>query len=100
MAFSPLPTTQLDDDEDIVDGKKSRSKVRQLIDDDDDDDISDGQRPEPIGSGSTLQESEEEEEQGDNEELVDYKKQLFEMEAEESGQSTDHALLFYHGYRF
>ena len=88
MAFSPLPPTQLDDDEDIVDGKTSRSKVRQLLDDEDD------EQPEPVTSGSTLEESEqeeEEEEQDDNEELVDYKKQLFEMEAEESGRYFDHA---------
>lgn len=68
MAFSPLPPTQFDNDEEEDLEPRTKTKVRQLIDDDDDQD-------------------EEEEEEEDNEELVDYKKQLFEMEAEESGET-------------
>lgn len=77
MAFSPLPPTQIEeeDEEPITDVR--RTKVRQLIDDDDED--------------ADIEEVEEEAEEGDddNEELVDYKKQLFEMEAEESGSEID-----------
>lgn len=80
MAFSPLPPTQIEeeDEEPITDVR--RTKVRQVIDDDDEDaDIEE------------VEEEAEEEEEGDddNEELVDYKKQLFEMEAEESGSEID-----------
>ena len=65
MSFSPLPTTQIDD-EDIV---MRKTKVRQLS-----------------GRWTMDDEEESEEEEEVNEELVDYKKQLFEMEVEESGE--------------
>ncbi|CAF5004682.1 unnamed protein product, partial [Rotaria socialis] len=60
-----------------------RPKVRQLIDDDDEDQTVSNKQS---SSGSNNVEEEEEDEDGfeDNEELVDFKKQLFEMEAEES----------------
>ncbi|CAF4013097.1 unnamed protein product, partial [Adineta steineri] len=94
MAFSPLPPTQIEE-EDEEDIGVRRPKVRQLIDDDDEDDSN-----KQLNSGSNnVEESEDEEEvedneeqeeeTGDNEELVDYKKQLFEMEAEESGSEVD-----------
>lgn len=79
MAFSPLPPTQIEEeDEPITDVR--RTKVRQLIDDDDEDE-----------ENGSIEEEEGEGEEGDddNEELVDYKKQLFEMEAEESGSEID-----------
>ena len=77
MAFSPLPPTQFDNDEEEDLEPRTKSKVRQLSDDDDDDDENEAEEVE-----------EEEEEELDNEELVDYKKQLFEMEAEESGRTN------------
>ena len=85
MAFSPLPPTQIEeDDEPITDVR--RTKVRQLIDDDEDAEENGAVENDDIEE----EEVEEEEEEGDdNEELVDYKKQLFEMEAEESGSEVD-----------
>lgn len=89
MAFSPLPPTQApreeEEEEDIT---VRRSKVRQLIDDDEE---GGGSNKQQSGDSNEMDESEEEEEEGgaeDNEELVDFKKQLFEMEAEESGRAT------------
>ncbi|CAF4397686.1 unnamed protein product [Rotaria sp. Silwood2] len=99
IAFSPLPITQIEEEEPDIEVR--RTKVRQLIDDDDDDEDENGSNK-PLSSGSnnveeSEEENEEEEEQQqqpeedleDNEELVDYKKQLFEMEAEESGSEVD-----------
>jgi hypothetical protein len=107
MAFSPLPPTQIDDnhrkqnddnhnndaaddddDDVIMTNKVPRSKVRQLNDDDDEsNELSNTE----TAMGDSEQEMEEEDldEQEANEELVDYKKQLFEMEAEESGVTFD-----------
>lgn len=91
LPFSPLPVTQLEDDEPDIEVR--RPKVRHLIDDDDNESGSNKQ----TSSGSdNVEENEDEDEdeqeeedmlenQEDNEELIDYKKQLFEMEAEESG---------------
>jgi len=82
MAFSPLPPTQIEEEEEEPAIEVRRRKVRQLIDDDEEEGGSNKQ----LSNGSNdIEESEEEEEVEDNEELVDYKKQLFEMEAEESG---------------
>lgn len=84
MPFSPLPPTQVEEDEE-EDMEIQRPKVRQLIDDDDDEEHNSNKQ---LSGGSNDVEEEEEEEDDedeDNEELVDYKKQLFEMEAEESG---------------
>jgi len=82
MAFSPLPPTQIEEEEEPA-IEVRRRKVRQLIDDDDEEE---GGSNKQLSNGSNdVEESEEEEEVEDNEELVDYKKQLFEMEAEESG---------------
>ncbi len=84
MAFSPLPPTQIEEDEE-ANIEVRRPKVRQLIDDDDEENSS---NKELSGGSNNVEESEDEEEEvegEDNEELVDYKKQLFEMEAEESG---------------
>lgn len=84
MAFSPLPPTQIEEeDEPITDVR--RTKVRKLIDDDDDDDDSN----ENADENGSVENDEVEDEEVDNEELVDYKKQLFEMEAEESGSEID-----------
>lgn len=85
MAFSPLPPTQIEEEEEPS-IEVRRRKVRQLIDDDEEE----GGSNKPLSNGSNnVEESEGEEEEEDevedNEELVDYKKQLFEMEAEESG---------------
>jgi hypothetical protein len=85
MNFSPLPPTQIEEEEEPV-NEVRRTKVRQLIDDDEEDGSN-----QQMCSGNNIEEEDEEEEeqeeeeQDDNEELVDYKKQLFEMEAEESG---------------
>ncbi|CAF1055497.1 unnamed protein product [Rotaria sp. Silwood1] len=93
MAFSPLPITQIEEEEE-PDMEIRRTKVRQLIDDDDDENGSNKQ----LNNGSNnVEESDEDDEEEaqededleDNEELVDYKKQLFEMEAEESGSEVD-----------
>ncbi|CAM4890416.1 unnamed protein product [Rotaria socialis] len=85
IAFSPLPATQIEEEPDI---EVRRPKVRQLIDDDDEDQTVSNKQS---SSGSNNVEEEEEDEDGfeDNEELVDFKKQLFEMEAEESGSEAD-----------
>lgn len=84
VVFSPLPPTQIEDDDIEV----SRPKVRQLVDDDDEEEKDSNEQ---VNSGSNENEEEEEEEQDDdeNEELIDYKKQLFEMEAEESGSDDE-----------
>jgi hypothetical protein len=88
MAFSPLPPTQIEEDED-ENIEVRRPKVRQLIDDDDDEET--GSNKQLSGGSNNVEESEDEDEEeeeeveDDNEELVDYKKQLFEVEAEESG---------------
>ncbi|CAF2115455.1 unnamed protein product [Rotaria magnacalcarata] len=85
IAFSPLPATQIEEELDI---EVRRPKVRQLIDDEDEDQTVSNKQS---SSGSNNVEEDEEEEDGleDNEELVDFKKQLFEMEAEESGSEVD-----------
>ncbi|CAF1411084.1 unnamed protein product, partial [Rotaria sordida] len=89
IAFSPLPITQIEEEEE-PDIEVRRTKVRQLIDDEDEDENDSNKQ---LSSGShnveENEEEEEEEEMEDNEELVDYKKQLFEMEAEESGSEVD-----------
>ena len=87
IAFSPLPPTQLEEDQDI---ELPRPKVRQLIDDDDKDDsnirLSDESNNVNENDDDDDDDDEGEEDMEDNEELADYRRQLFEMEAEESGQ--------------
>ncbi|CAF4812919.1 unnamed protein product, partial [Rotaria magnacalcarata] len=79
----PLPATQIEEEPAI---EVRRPKVRQLIDDEDEDQTVSNKQS-SSGSNNVEEDEEEEEEDGleDNEELVDFKKQLFEMEAEESG---------------
>ncbi|CAF4189698.1 unnamed protein product, partial [Rotaria sordida] len=95
IAFSPLPITQIEEEEE-PDIEVRRTKVRQLIDDEDEDENDSNKQ---LSSGShnveENEEEEEEEEMEDNEELVDYKKQLFEMEAEESGLKIEEILFIY-----
>ncbi|CAF2107236.1 unnamed protein product [Rotaria magnacalcarata] len=88
IAFSPLPATQIEEEPDI---EVRRPKVRQLIDDDDEDQTVSNKQSSSGSNNVEEDEEEEEEEDGleDNEELVDFKKQLFEMEAEESGSEVD-----------
>ncbi|CAF3940647.1 unnamed protein product, partial [Rotaria magnacalcarata] len=87
IAFSPLPATQIEEEPAI---EVRRPKVRQLIDDEDEDQTVSNKQS-SSGSNNVEEDEEEEEEDGleDNEELVDFKKQLFEMEAEESGSEVD-----------
>ncbi|CAF4726072.1 unnamed protein product [Rotaria socialis] len=88
IAFSPLPATQIEEEPDI---EVRRPKVRQLIDDDDEDQTVSNKQSSSGSNNVEEDEEEEEDEDGfeDNEELVDFKKQLFEMEAEESGSEAD-----------
>lgn len=92
LPFSPLPETQRDDfdDEDFQQENSKRNKVRKIIDEDEPISSADQQNQEEQENDDDDDDDDEQEdddEPQDNEELLDYKKQWFEMEAEESGNS-------------